>query len=322
VPIFGSDSVRMGCEILCQHGAPVLSAALCSATMGTSARDRPVTVGETVCADGTMIQHLEAGKGPAVVLLPGWSGSAQTFLNQLTSFSQSWRTLAIDHRGHGGSPAPEIGYHIHRLAADLRDVITSRDLNGVCLLGHSMGCAVIWSYLELFGRDRLASLILVDQMPCALRNPAWSDAQAAEAGATMQADGLFAFTDALRHTDGADPRIDFLNEVTSPGIAPDRLAWLVSQSLTFDRRHAADLIFDVATHDWRPLMPHIDLPTLVVAGDSVNVPIASQHWISEQIPGAHFARVTAPHGGTHYPFVENPDTFNTVVSDFLPHAVL
>lgn len=284
--------------------------------MGSSGQGHRVTFGETVCADGTVIRHLEAGDGPALVLLPGWSQSSQIFLRQVTTLSQSWRVLAIDHRGHGESSAPEIGYHIHRLAADLRDVLVSRDLNGVHLLGHSMGCAVIWSYLELFGRDRLASLVMVDQMPCALRNPTWTDGQALVAGATMEAAGLFAFTDSLR-ADGPDPRGDFLTEVTSPGIPPDQLARLISQSMTFNRQHAAELIFDVATHDWRPLMPHIDVPTLVVAGDSVNVPIASQEWICKQIPDARFARVTGRHGGTHFPFLEDPDTFDSVVSQFL-----
>ncbi len=195
--------------------------------------------------------------------------------------------------------------------------MVARDLERVHLLGHSMGCAVIWSYLELFGSDRLASVVLVDQMPCALRNPAWNDDQALDAGATMDAVGLFAFTDALRNTGGADPRAGFLADVTSPGISADRLTWLVAQGTTFDRRHAAELIFDVATHDWRALIPHIGIPTLVVAGDSVNVPLASQRWIGRQIPGAQFACVTGVQGGTHFPFLENPAAFNAVVTEFL-----
>ncbi len=140
-------------------------AALGLITVGPSEQGHLVTVGETVCAGGTVIRHLEAGDGRPLVLLPGWSQSAQTFLHQLATLSQSWRVLAIDHRGHGESSAPEIGYHIHRLAADLRDVLVARDLDGVHLLGHSMGCAVIWSYLELFGRDRLASLVWSTRCP-------------------------------------------------------------------------------------------------------------------------------------------------------------
>lgn len=270
-----------------------------------------------MCADATVIHYVEAGAGAPLVLLPGWSQSAQTFGSQLTALSRSWRVLAIDHRGHGASSVPAAGYHVHRLAADLHDVVLALDLERVHLLGHSMGCAVIWSYLELFGSERLASLVLVDQMPCALRNPAWTDAEALQAGATMDFAGLFAFTDALRDLAGVDPRGRFLADVTSAGISLGQLGWLRSQSETFDRGHAADLIFDVATHDWRALLPHIDLPTLVVAGDSVNVPLASQNWISEQIPGAQFVCVRTPHGGTHFPFLENPETFNAVVAEFL-----
>lgn len=285
--------------------------------MGSSGKRCQVAVGETVCADGTVIRHLEAGDGPALVLLPGWSQTAQTFWQQLTTLSQSWRVLAVDHRGHGRSSVPRVGYHVHRLAADLREVLVAQALDHVHVLGHSMGCAVIWSYLELFGDDRLASLVFVDQMPCALRNPSWTGAQALDAGATMDALGLFAFTDLLRGR-GAGPRAEFLARVTSPGITPGDLDWLVEQSLTVSRRYAAELIFDVATHDWRSLIPHIKLPTLVIAGDSVNVPIASQRWISRQIPGARFARVGGRHGGTHFPFLENPSAFDAALSKFLP----
>jgi pimeloyl-ACP methyl ester carboxylesterase len=47
------------------------------------------------------------------------------------------------------------GHHVARLAADLRDLLTQLDLREVTVLGTSMGAAVIWSYLELFGEERL-----------------------------------------------------------------------------------------------------------------------------------------------------------------------
>lgn len=274
--------------------------------------------GQTVCSDGTVLSHREAGDGPdAVVLLPGWSQTAQAFAGQVAALSRKWRVIAIDHRGHGDSATPEFGYHLHRLAADLHDVLVTHDLADVHLLGHSMGCAVIWSYLELFGGDRLSSLVLVDQMPCALRDPAWTDEEALEAGASMDFAGVFDFTGRLRG-DGPDPRGDFLADVTSADIDAQQLRRLTDQSQTLARGHAAELIFDVATHDWRPLIPHIRLPTLVIAGDSSNVPIASQRWISRRIPGARFARVTGRRGaGTHFPFLEHAELFDATVSAFL-----
>ncbi|MGB0436904.1 MAG: alpha/beta fold hydrolase [Mycobacterium sp.] len=272
---------------------------------------------QTVCIDGTIITHREAGHGPALVMLPGWSQTAQAFDGQLTTLSRRWRVIAVDHRGHGDSSIPDVGYHLHRLAADLREVLIAHDLGDVHLLGHSMGCAVIWSYLELFGDERLASLILVDQMPCALRNPTWTEEVALEAGATMDFPGLFAITDRLRG-DGPDPRSEFLTDVVSQDIDAHQLSWLTEQNLTFDRHHAADLLFSVATHDWRTFIPRIRLPTLVIAGDSVNVPIVSQRWMDRVLPNSSFALVAGGHGGgTHFPFLEHPAKFDAAVSAFV-----
>ena len=35
----------------------------------------------------------------------------------------------------------------------------------VTVVGASMGCAVIWSYIELFGEERLSQAVFVDQAP-------------------------------------------------------------------------------------------------------------------------------------------------------------
>lgn len=113
--------------------------------MATAAQPPRIEVGESRGGDGTVIRHVEAGEGPVLVLLPGWSLTAQIFRYQLAGLSHTWRVLAIDHRGHGRSSTPQLGYHIHRLAADLRTVLQTHHLDQVHLLGHSMGCAVIWS---------------------------------------------------------------------------------------------------------------------------------------------------------------------------------
>ena len=59
---------------------------------------------------------------------------------------------------------PLQGSHVARLAADLRDLLTQLDLSEVTVVGSSMGCAVIWSYIYLFGEERLAQVRAVP--PC------------------------------------------------------------------------------------------------------------------------------------------------------------
>ena len=57
------------------------------------------------------------------------------------------------------------GFHVARLAADLHSLIAGTWLADAkpALLGTSLGCAVIWSYVELFGQNAVSKFIFVDQ---------------------------------------------------------------------------------------------------------------------------------------------------------------
>jgi len=61
---------------------------------------------------------------------------------------------------------------------------------------------VIWGYWELFGRDRVGKLILIDQMPMITSNPTWSDAEKTDAGAILDKDSLYSVTNSLAGPDG------------------------------------------------------------------------------------------------------------------------
>jgi pimeloyl-ACP methyl ester carboxylesterase len=71
------------------------------------------------------------------------------------------QVYAYDQRFHGDSDSPNHGFHVARLAVDLRDFLQALDLTEVTVVGSSMGCAVIWSYVELFGLQRLRQAVFV-----------------------------------------------------------------------------------------------------------------------------------------------------------------
>lgn len=266
---------------------------------------------------GVELHALEAGAGPPLVMLAGWSQTAEMFREQLAGLAGLRRVIAVDHRGHGRSPAPAGGFRVHRLAADLEQLLRRLELDRVDLLAHSMGASVAYAYLDLFGPSQLSSLVLVDEMPRPLREPTWTDEEAEEAGATMDSAGLLEFLAGLRAADGERLRVDFLRTVTSDEIEPETLEWMAAENARFPRDHAADLIFSNATLDWRDLIPQISVPTLVVAGDSVNVPLRSQRWIHDRIAGSELAVIAPRGGGTHFPFLESPAGFNDRVAGFL-----
>jgi pimeloyl-ACP methyl ester carboxylesterase len=154
--------------------------------------------------DDVRLHYVDVGAGKPVVLLPGWSQTVAGFKHQFTRLHDRYQLIALNMRGHGDSDKPEFGYTIARLSKDLYEVLEAFELHEVALLGRSMGCAVIWSYWELFGAERLAKLILVDCAPCLIANPAWSPAERETAGAVLTAEALYATCNALAGPHGVE----------------------------------------------------------------------------------------------------------------------
>jgi pimeloyl-ACP methyl ester carboxylesterase len=97
------------------------------------------------------LRYWEAGAGRALVMLPGLGHAASLYKYQLEGLCDEFRVIALDPRGHGESDKPEAGYNYHTLAKDLDGFLRALDLNDVTILGHSGGCKIILTYLELYG---------------------------------------------------------------------------------------------------------------------------------------------------------------------------
>jgi pimeloyl-ACP methyl ester carboxylesterase len=123
--------------------------------------------------------------------------------------------IALDLRGHGESEKPNFGLKIHRLAQELREALVAANAPDVTLLGHSMGCSVIWAYWELFGADRLGKIVLADEPPMLTSNPAWTPNEREAAGAILTPASLWETANALAGPDGeANTRAFIGNAVT------------------------------------------------------------------------------------------------------------
>ncbi|WP_299432965.1 alpha/beta hydrolase [uncultured Meiothermus sp.] len=273
--------------------------------------------GHIATSDGVRLHYLEAGSGKTLVMIPGWSQTAAQFKHQIAGLQDRYRLIALDMRGHGESDKPAYGYRIARLAKDLHDVLVALDLREVALLGHSMGCSVIWSYWDLFGAERLARLILVDQMPFITANPAWSQAELEASGAVFTAEALYGMCNALAGPDGLETTRSFVGGMVSSAMSSEEKAWMIERNLRLPRIHAATLLYNHATQDWRDLIPRITLPTLIVGGRGSLVPWKSQVWIHEHIPGSRLEIFEEHEGGKHFMFVEGAEKFNRILAEFL-----
>jgi non-heme chloroperoxidase len=305
------------------HNASGVLAAMGKSTQGvnhregTSMGEERGKAGYVTTNDGVRLHYVDAGAGKPVVLIPGWSQTVAAFKHQFTGLHDSYRLIALNMRGHGDSDKPEFGYTIARLSKDLHEALVALDLHEVALLGHSMGCAVIWSYWELFGAERLAKLILVDCAPCLTANPAWSPAEREAAGAVLTAEALYATCSALAGPNGVETTKSLLSSTVTRAMSEADQAWLLEQNLQFPRRHAATLFAQLATQDWRAVIPRITLPTLIVGGRVSLVPWQSQRWIQAHIPGARLEIFEEHEGGNHHMFIEGAAKFNRLLREFL-----
>ena len=269
-------------------------------------------------SDGATLSYLEAGSGQPFVMIPGWSQTAVQWHHQINHFAMTHRVIAIDMRGHGESENVDHGYRIHRLSQDLRDLMLQADLKDVVLMGHSMGCSVIWGYFDLYGSDRIARLLLVDEPAYLLQSDWLNESEQADAGAIFPHDAAVGICNGL-----ADPQqseamtMTLLDSMRTSGMPQDVRAAMDAENMKFPRKPAATLIMNHVYQDWRDVLPRIDVPTLCIGGEVSNVPAHCMRWAASVIPGAEIEVFSEADKGSHFMFMENPSKFNDLVEAFL-----
>jgi pimeloyl-ACP methyl ester carboxylesterase len=95
----------------------------------------------------------------------GFTGSSAVWKKNIPALAKRYRVIAPDLRGHGESDKPKHGFHVSRLAMDLRELIQHLQVPNLKALGGSLGCSILWCYAELFTTLEFSHMIFVDQSP-------------------------------------------------------------------------------------------------------------------------------------------------------------
>jgi len=263
--------------------------------------------------DGVDLYYRDWGDGAPVLFVASWSMPSDMWQYQMLALSQrGLRCVAFDRRGHGRSTDPGRGYDFDTLADDLAAVIEALDLRRVTLVGHSMGCNEIVRYLSRHGSARVARIALLGTMTPMITQD------------DSNPDGIApALLDYFRNQQLArdfpqwvdDNLPPFLTPETSPAIAN----WLRQLALgaSLQALTACNRALDGA--DFRPELPRIDRPVLLIAGDAdVSAPFELTAAPSAAlIPDVRLHRYEgAPHGM----FVTHLERVNADLLDFLDVA--
>jgi pimeloyl-ACP methyl ester carboxylesterase len=244
-------------------------------------------------ARGTRVRVLRGGEGPPLIFLHGASGHVG-WLPFLERLSQSFDVIVPEHPGFGSSDDPAWLDRPSDLAYFYLDMIEALNLDGVHLMGTSLGG---WVAAELAVRNtsRLASLTLVCAVGITADGMPVDDMfrMSAEENARRFYHDPDRVRRRLKMLAAADPRMLVRNRSTVVRLAypsfvnPELAKWL----------------------------HRVDVPTLLVWGENDGlVPPRFGEAYRKLIPDATL--VVIPQAG-HAAFEEQPDAFLDAFGDFL-----
>jgi len=266
-------------------------------------------------SDGVKLAYWEAGKGPAIVIIPGWSSNGAEYVNVMWLLAKSHRVLVLDPRNQGLSQKVDFGTRIARYAADLHEFQQAAGIGEADYIGHSMGATVIWSYIDLYGSKGLRKLVFIDEALALTGGADWTEEQRRDAGAI--ADNFDQFKAALAPKPDGSDLFSRLMRMDSPYFRNSQT--FANNFIKNDMAYLGLVMRDHAHNDWRDVITYkIDRPTAFFTGElSANVP--SQHWAQAHIKGARLYVYAKGDYGDHLLAYKNPVKFVADLTDFLDH---
>lgn len=267
---------------------------------------------------GRLISYLDVRptaprQAGTLVLLHAFPLAADMWQPQLADALSSWRVIAPDLRGFGGSspddtggqvPSPEAPFSIEDLAGDVLSLLDHLRISTAVVCGLSMGGYVAFAIHRL-APQRLRGLVLADTRP----DP---DTEAGREGrrgmlATLARDGTPAVAEAML------PRLlGRTSHASRPDLVERVRTLIVAQPAP---AVGAAIVRLMTRPDSTATLGAIDCPVLIVAGeeDEITGPEVARQ-MHGQVAGAELALIR--HAG-HLSSMEEPGPFNMALDRFL-----
>lgn len=265
--------------------------------------------------DGLTLHYVVGGRGPAVVLLHGLGGFAQSWRHTIDALATRATVFAVDLPGFGRSAKPRTAYRLGYFARALHGFLDAMGIAQASLVGHSLGGSVAVTYaLTHPARVERVALVAALVPGFAFRLswghrlialPVVGEALALCGGAPLYKAAIARCFHVARPAD-----VDFLVEhdyAIRTG-AEARAAWLATA------RHIRTDFIDHRV-DYRRAITTLDLPMLLVHGRQD--PAVSAKHVVDAAAGFPRAALRWVDRCGHFPHLEHPQAVNAWLAEFL-----
>jgi pimeloyl-ACP methyl ester carboxylesterase len=229
----------------------------------------------------------------------------------LNALSSRYRVVAVDLRGHGRSDKPSHGYTLGYLAEDIHEVIGRLRLERTFIVGWSMGGSVLFEYLRKFRGEYLKGAVFVDIGPYS-----WKTGDYPIGYSDYEKRLELTREYAMAYQDPKNDRSSFISRMFIRKPSLQVLQDFVGDYYLVPSFVRSLLIIELYASDYRSLLPRIEVPTLIVTGSwGGEKGIGSTgEYMHNHIKKSTYIRFSE---SGHCPFVEEPERFNRVLSEFV-----
>jgi len=263
----------------------------------------------TIGTEEESIYYEVVGEGPAIVFLHGITGDSSTYwAKQVPFFSQEFKVITVDLRGHGKSKLvmSSEGY-LEGCANDVSRILDALNIARTHIVGLSKG-GLVAQHFALKHPQRLRRLVLADtssgikteKLPRFIGDVLIKTAERSGMEHVFDLNLLWAHSE--RYLEENKDEIAAEREHFTKTPADEYIAVLRATSVS----------------DITDQLPKIVAPTLVIWGsEDIESPRLHSYILAKNIPNAMLVIIDK---AGHKSCVERPEEFNKVVNTFLKEA--
>lgn len=245
--------------------------------------------------DGADIHWTAYGSGQqTVIFVHGWTCDESSWKEQVPVISRDYRVITLDLPGHGSSDAPASGrFSMAMFARAVEAVRNEAGVDHVVLAGHSMGVPVIREYALMFPRH-VAALVLADGSVF-----------------TPEQESPFPELPDFTGEEGLQTRENMIRGMftpATPATVQDSVLKMMLNAPEATAVGAFNSLFDRS--QWRS--DQVNLPVLGIYAEQSRS--ANPELLKKVFPQLEFHVLP---GTGHFLMLEEPDGFNSLLTDFL-----
>lgn len=256
----------------------------------------------SIVTDQGVVHYEIVGRGKPVILLHGWLGSWGCWLRTMEALSSRYRTYALDFWGFGESDKRRESYNILDFVALVDQFMERLGIQSAPVIGHSMGGTVALN-LALDKPSRVEKVAVV--------------------GSPIEGDSLNVFLKLAGY-----PWIAFLVwnspsllrmgiKLFAPWIAANWSEWYQLLMHDLSKMTLESFLWSINSLHHTNLQPRLGKlrqPVLGAYGRGDKIVNPRQADLLRSIPTARVEILT---GSRHFPMLDEPDKFNSIVLSYL-----